>query len=74
MDVDEAGHHHQAAAADLHIGLAVIVGPNMGQFVARPGDIDVLAVDMLVLLFVPGDRPGGVANDRGLTHGRSSTE
>ena len=69
VDVDEAGHDHQLAAADRVLRLAGEAGADVDDAVVREGHVDVAGVDVARAGRVPDDGPGGVA-DEGGRHGR----
>ena len=68
VHVDEAGHHHQAAAVDRDLGGAAEIRPDVRDAARPERDIDPLAVDVALLARVPGNRPAGIL-DQGCGHG-----
>ena len=73
MDVDEAGHHHQAAAVDRASASPAKPGPDMDDLVAGEGEVGVLQVDVPAVRLVPGDDQVEVADQRGSgSHGLGS--
>ena len=72
VDVDEARHHHALGAVHLHVDLAGIAAADLGHHAAGEDDVAALQVDVAALLGVPGDDPGGVADDGGAGGGRTA--
>ena len=65
MDVDKARQYRKATAVDL--GRVAVTGrqsrADRGDRVAFDRQVDITAIAMGLRRFVPGDEPGGVANN-----------
>lgn len=70
VDVDHSWHDHEAAPIDLG-GVCAITrhAANCCDAIAGKGDVDIAPMGMALLGLVPGDDPGGVADDGRRGHG-----
>jgi len=68
MDVDQARHHHVAAAADLPVGAPGVAPPHEVEAIAGEGDVGVAEVLVPSGCLVPRDHPIRILDD-GRAHG-----
>jgi hypothetical protein len=72
VDINEAGHHHEALTVDDCRCGGAESGANMHDRVAVEGNIDILPIDVALATWVPGDHPFGVS-DQCRGHGEVSS-
>jgi hypothetical protein len=63
VDIDKAGHHHEAAAVDGLAGLALVIAPGESEHAILEGDIAAGDISVILARCVPGDDIVGIADD-----------